>query len=40
MTHFVYGCAKCEVRKKTGEPAQLLPSGLLGPVRIMAEKQE
>ena len=33
--HGTYGCKKCEDRKKTGKPANLLPSGLLGPVRVM-----
>jgi hypothetical protein len=28
----------CEERKKSGEPAQLLPSGLLGPVVLLAEE--
>jgi len=30
-----FSCQKCEDRKKSGKPAELLPSGLLGPVRIM-----
>ena len=30
-----YGCKKCGTRKKDGKPADLLPSGLLGPVRLM-----
>ena len=30
-----YGCKKCETRQKEGKPADLLPSGLLGPVRLM-----
>ena len=25
-------------RKKTGQPATLLPSGLLGPVQVLAEQ--
>ncbi|MBE7501402.1 MAG: discoidin domain-containing protein [Verrucomicrobiales bacterium] len=32
-----FGCATCEERRRTGQPAALLPSGLLGPVRILAE---
>jgi len=35
MTSGTYGCKKCEARKKTGKPAALLPSGLLGPVRVL-----
>jgi hypothetical protein len=31
-----YGCLKCERRMKTREAAQLLPSGLLGPVTLCA----
>jgi hypothetical protein len=38
IQHPVYGCVKCEGRKKAGKPANLLPSGLLGPVRLMAEE--
>ncbi len=34
-----YGCQKCEQRKKAGKPAELLSSGLLGPVRVMAQKE-
>jgi hypothetical protein len=30
-------CPICEARKKTGQPAKLLPSGLLGPVTILVE---
>lgn len=37
MTSGTYGCRKCDQRKKTGKPAALLSSGLLGPVRVMAE---
>ncbi|MCX6880374.1 MAG: glycosyl hydrolase [Verrucomicrobia bacterium] len=33
-----WGCKTCEDRKKSGKPAVLLPSGLLGPVRVMAGK--
>ena len=29
------GCVQCTGRLKTGKPADLLPSGLLGPVRLM-----
>ena len=29
-----YNCLKCTQRKKDGKPAELLPSGLLGPVRL------
>jgi hypothetical protein len=32
-----YGCRKCGSRKQDGKPAELLPSGLLGPVRVLAE---
>ncbi|MEI7947992.1 MAG: glycosylhydrolase-like jelly roll fold domain-containing protein, partial [bacterium] len=32
-----YGCKKCGTRKKDGKAAELLPSGLLGPVRVLAE---
>ena len=35
MTSGTYGCKMCEERKKTGKPAELLPSGLLGPLRLM-----
>jgi hypothetical protein len=35
-----YGCKKCGTRKKDGKPADLLPSGLLGPVRILVLKGE
>ena len=34
MASGTYGCAKCEERKRTGKPAALLPSGLLGPVTL------
>jgi hypothetical protein len=37
MTSGTYGCQKCEARKRSGEPAALLPSGLLGPVRLLVE---
>jgi hypothetical protein len=32
-----YGCPKCEKRQKEAKPAELLPSGLLGPVRVLAD---
>lgn len=35
---FCWWDAECEERKKTGEPAGLLPSGLLGPVRLLAKR--
>ena len=38
MTGNTWGCKKCEERKKSGKPAELLSSGLLGPVRLMAGK--
>jgi hypothetical protein len=38
MTGNIWGCKKCEDRKKSGKPAELLPSGLLGPVRVMTEE--
>ena len=31
------GCVQCNERLKTGKPADLLPSGLLGPVRLMVK---
>ncbi|MEI8233861.1 MAG: hypothetical protein WCH57_04155, partial [Verrucomicrobiota bacterium] len=31
-------CKSCSERLKTGKPAELLPSGLLGPVRVMVEE--
>jgi hypothetical protein len=37
MTSGTYGCQKCAARKQSGQPAELLPSGLLGPVRLLAE---
>lgn len=37
MTSGIYGCKTCEERKRTGKPAALLPSGLLGPVQILAD---
>jgi hypothetical protein len=33
-----YGCKKCGTRKKEGKSADLLPSGLRGPVRIIKEE--
>lgn len=35
MSSGTYGCPKCEARKKSGKPAELLSSGLLGPVRLL-----
>ena len=35
MSSGTWGCTICADRKKTGKPAQLLPSGLLGPVRVL-----
>ena len=32
-----FGCPICEERKKTKKPPELLPSGLLGPVRILRQ---
>jgi hypothetical protein len=37
MASGTYGCMKCAERKKSGKPAELLSSGLLGPVRVMVE---
>ncbi len=34
MASGTYGCRKCEDRKRSGKPAALLPSGLLGPVTL------
>jgi len=34
LTSGTYGCQQCEERKRTGKPAELVSSGLLGPVRI------
>ena len=39
MASGTYGCTICEERKRSGRPAQLLQSGLLGPVRILAQAQ-
>jgi len=39
MTSGTYGCKKCEDRKRTGKPAALLPSGLLGPVTIQSAEE-
>ena len=36
MTSGTYGCQTCAERKKTGKPAELLPSGLLGPVTLQS----
>lgn len=35
MASGTYGCVKCEGRRRTGKPAELLPSGLIGPVRLI-----
>ena len=37
MTSGTWGCKMCEDRKKTGKPAELLPSGLMGPVKVVVE---
>jgi hypothetical protein len=37
MASGTYGCMKCAERKKSGKAAELLSSGLLGPVRVMVE---
>jgi hypothetical protein len=34
------GCQKCQARKKSGQPAELLRSGLLGPVRILQMERQ
>lgn len=34
MASGTYGCKTCEARQKSGQPAALLPSGLLGPVTV------
>jgi hypothetical protein len=39
MASGTYGCAICEERKRSGKPAQALPSGLLGPVKILTTKE-
>lgn len=36
LTSGTYGCAKCDQRKRTGKAAELLPSGLLGPVTLQS----
>jgi hypothetical protein len=36
LTSGAYGCPSCENRKRSGKPAELLPSGLLGPVTLQA----
>ena len=38
MTSGTFGCKKCEDRKKAGQPAELLSSGLLGPVRLLTQR--
>jgi hypothetical protein len=35
MASGAYGCQKCEARRKSGQGAELLSSGLLGPVRLL-----
>jgi hypothetical protein len=40
MTSGTFDCKKCEDRKKTGKPAELLPSGLLGPVQLLTTETE
>ena len=40
MTSGTWGCKVCEERKKSGQPAKLLSSGLLGPVTVQAMEQE
>jgi hypothetical protein len=37
MASGTYGCQACEARKKSGQPARLLPSGLLGPVTLRVQ---
>jgi hypothetical protein len=37
MTSGTFGCQKRDQRKKTGKPAEVAPSGLLGPVTLQAE---
>jgi hypothetical protein len=38
MKSGTYGCRRCDERRKTGKPAELLPAGLLGPVTLMQEE--
>ncbi|MCX6930108.1 MAG: glycosyl hydrolase [Verrucomicrobia bacterium] len=38
MSSGTYGCPKCEERKKSGKPAALLSSGLLGPARLLTQR--
>ncbi|MHB0958673.1 MAG: glycosyl hydrolase [Pirellulaceae bacterium] len=38
MTSGTYGCEKCAQRKQSGQPAELLPSGLLGPVTLQVSE--
>ena len=38
MTSGTWGCSICEARKKSGRAAALLPSGLLGPVRLLVRE--
>ncbi len=39
LTSGTYGCKICEARQAAGRPAELLPSGLLGPVRIISVRR-
>ncbi|MEI8373131.1 MAG: glycosylhydrolase-like jelly roll fold domain-containing protein [Planctomycetota bacterium] len=36
MTTGIFDCKKCEDRKKIGKLAELLPSGLLGPIQLLS----
>ena len=40
MASGTYGCPKCRARKKSGQPAALLSSGLLGPVTLQRTADE
>ncbi|MCU0981246.1 MAG: hypothetical protein MUF25_19010, partial [Pirellulaceae bacterium] len=40
MASGTYGCQKCEQRKSTGKPAELLPAGLLGPVTLQRIRRD
>jgi hypothetical protein len=33
-----HGCSLCAQRRKSGQPAALLPSGLVGPVRVLIDR--
>jgi hypothetical protein len=35
-----FGCLNCTRRAKTGEPAALLPSGLIGPVTLVQDQAD